>query len=134
MILFFLAFLKRKKSMASVKPEDMLQYFDNIVCPFWVNHLDDASIKAYLDTKFGEFKEHRRTYQCWCFKCRIFKLLSDIVVGRIRSPQFLMESDFKICFAHTATRKKPYSRRNTLMKSKNIQFTRMMKHRDYKRA
>lgn len=112
----------------------MLQYFDNIVCPFWANHLDDVSIKAYLDTPFGEFKEHHRIYQCWCFKCRIFKLLFDIVVGRIRSSQFLIESDFKICFAHTTTRKKPYSHRNSLMKLKNVQFTRMMKHRDYKKA
>ena len=47
----------------SVKPEEMLRYFVDIVCLFRANHLDHASIKAYLEYSFEDFKKHHKKHQ-----------------------------------------------------------------------
>ena len=121
----------------SVKPEEMLRYFVDIVCLFRANHLDDASIKAYLEYSFEDFKKHHKKHQSWCFVCRIFKLLFEIVVGRVRSPQFLIKSDVKISFVHTVTKGRRNKTKDGLiceLRSQKLKRRRLMKNMEKSKA
>lgn len=73
----------------------MLSYFSNVVCPFRANFLGDESIWLCLIYAFQIFKNHKER-SCWCFSCRIYRLLSEVVVGRRRHSLILMKSGFKI--------------------------------------
>ena len=82
--------------IVNVKSEDMLSYFSNVVCPFRTNFLGDESIwLIWLIYAFQIFENHKER-DCWCFSCRICRLLSEVVVGRRRHSLILMKSGFKI--------------------------------------
>lgn len=81
--------------IVKVKAENMLSYFSNVVCPFRTNFLGDESVWLYLIYAFQIFENHKER-DCWCFSCRIYRLLSEVVVGRRRHSLILMKSGFKI--------------------------------------
>ena len=87
----------------AIKPENIVSYFGNVVCPFRANYLDNNSIKAYHPYAYQSSKVHNKQYTCYCFKCRIFKQLLEGAVGRQKDSSFLLIKDHaKICFVRTS--------------------------------
>ena len=72
----------------AAKPENIVSYFGNIVCPFRANYLDNNSIKAYHAYAYQTFNVYNKQYACYCFQCRIFKLLLEVSVGRQKRFKF----------------------------------------------
>ena len=87
----------------AIKSENIGSYFGNVFCPFRANYLDNNSIKAYHAYAYQTFKVHNKEYTCYCFKCRIFKLLLEVAVGRQKDSSFLLNKDHaKVCFMRTS--------------------------------
>ena len=88
----------------AIKPENIVSYFGNIVCPFRPNYLDNNSIKAYHAYAYQTYKVHNKQYICYGFKCRIFKLLLEVAVGRQKDSSFFLwiEDYAKISFVRTS--------------------------------
>ena len=87
----------------AIKPENIVSYFGNIVCPFCPNYLDNNSIKAHHAYAYQMYKVHNKQYTCYGFQCRIFKPLLEVVVGRQKDSSFFLwiEDYAKICFVRT---------------------------------
>ena len=90
----------------TIKPEDIIAYFGNVASPFWANYLDNDSVQVYHAYLFETYKSHQEGYTCHCFRCRIFKLLLEVAIGRKKDPSFLLKSEdhAKICFIRTRIR------------------------------
>lgn len=76
----------------SIKPENTITYFGNVVCPFRANYLDNDSIEAFHTYFFEMYTIHNRRYGCYCFRCRIFRLLLEVSVGRQKNSNFILET------------------------------------------
>ena len=68
------------------------------------NYLDNNSIKAYHAYAYQTYEVHNKQYACYCFQCRIFKLLLEVAVGRQKDSRFFLciEDHAKICFVRTS--------------------------------
>ena len=53
--------------MVKVKPQHMFDYFNNVLCVFRANYLDDESIRLFLIYSIEIYKNHHKEYSCWCF-------------------------------------------------------------------
>ena len=88
----------------AIKPESIVSYFGNILCPFRANYLDNNYIKAYHAYAYQTYKVHNKQYTCYCFQCRIFKLLLEVADGRQKDSSFFLciGDGAKICFVRTS--------------------------------
>ena len=88
----------------AIKPENIVSYFGNVVCPFRASYLDNNSIKAYHAYAYQMYKVHNKQYTCYCFQCKIFKLLLEVAVARQKDSSFFLwiEDHAKICFVRTS--------------------------------
>lgn len=116
-----------------VEPEDIVEQFANVVCPYRTNYLDDYSIKSYLEFSFSNYKEHRKEFLCFCYNCRIFKLLSEVVVSRVSLQTPLIKTSFKILFVRQAKKEsipisKEALRKKLRRKALKINRERLVKH------
>ena len=66
----------------TVNPEDIFDYFENIVCLVRANNLHTYSIGLALRYSSKIFDEHSKEYRCCCFKCRIHQLLAETRISR----------------------------------------------------
>ena len=116
-----------------VEPEDLVEQFANVVCPYRTNYLDDYSIKSYLEFSFSNYKEHHKEFLCFCYNCRIFKLLSEVVVSRVSLQTPLIKTSFKILFVRQAKKEsipisKEALRKKLRRKALKINRERLVKH------
>ena len=116
-----------------VEPEDIVEQFANVVCPYRTNYLDDYSIKSYLEFSFSNYKEHHKEFLCFCYNCRIFKLLSEVVVSRVSLQTPLIKTSFKILFVRQAKKEtipisKEALRKKLRRKALKINRERLVKH------
>ena len=58
-----------------IKPEEVFNYFDNVVCPRKAKMLHSFCIAAILKQTSVYFEEHCQNFTCYCFKFRIHRLL-----------------------------------------------------------
>ena len=59
-----------------VQPYNIFKYFESVVNPAKAENLDVFSIAVALQHNSEVFKEHSKGYCCYCFKCRIYRLLT----------------------------------------------------------
>ena len=66
----------------TVNPEDIFDYFENVVCPVRANNLHMYSISLVLKYSSKIFDKHSKEYHCRCFKCRIHQLMTETMISR----------------------------------------------------
>ena len=75
-------FRKLKKMSVHVNPQNILEYFEIVVCYFHADNLHRHSITAALRYISSLYREHSQNYQCFCFEPQIFRLLSETLISR----------------------------------------------------
>ena len=65
-----------------IKPEEVFNYFDNVVCPTKAKMLQSFCIAAILKQTSVYFEEPCQNFMCYCFKFRIHRLLGRTLLLR----------------------------------------------------
>lgn len=86
---------------ACAHPQDIFKYFENMICPVKVKNLHQYSVAVALSHASGIIEEHSKNDKCYCFQCRIQRLLVETLLlkGTQTLPIFLviimwLESNF----------------------------------------
>lgn len=75
-------FLENWKTCVRVNPQNIFQYFEMLVCSVHAKNLHTHYITAALCYKLSLYREYSQNYQCFCFKCRIYRLLCGTLISR----------------------------------------------------
>lgn len=65
-----------------VHSDDVFNYFENIVCPSEGKQFTSVFHCSCFMLYSSFFEEHSRNYKCFCFKCRIHKLLIETLISK----------------------------------------------------
>ena len=65
-----------------LQPYDNFDCFESIINPMKAENLLVFSIAVALQHNSEMFKEHSKDYFCYCFKCRIYRLLTQTLLHK----------------------------------------------------